>query len=340
MPGDQGGLLVLGQQAPRRARPVDLLRAQQWDIGQLVAIQRATQRAADAVGHRAVQRAIAVGTAHDGRWWLRLNGTEAEFDDRPRQLGRLAVRHRAQVVRRRVGDQRIPHALACRRGGVAVRGAEDGGQARHERAGDLGARPHVAPTVAELVRQPRNDLPVRKVLVENFDRRAVPVGVNITEHRFGGRVILLGGRPFRHGQLETDREVQLLRVSGGDAQPAPLAFEDFEPRCGGPQFRSVPDDDLVHRLGHIGCHERRRELGVRSQPKHQRIDDPLDGPGQRAAVVAAEHLDAGTDRPPRPVDDGPARLGDGERRRHWSSRAHLNRIGVGFGSQQDRSWVR
>jgi hypothetical protein len=178
------------------------------------------------------------------------------------------------------------------------------------------------------------------VLVEHLDRGAVPVGVNAAEHRFGGFAILLGGSTFRHRQLEADRKVQILRIPGGDAQPAPFTFEDLEPRCRGAQLGTMADDGVVHRLGHVGCDERRRVLGVGSQPQHQRVEDPLDGAPQRPAVIAAEHLHAGADRAPRPVDDRTARLGDGQCRRRWGSGAHLDSIGAEFAGEQPESWVR
>ena len=46
--------------------------------------------------------------------------------------------------------------------------------------------------------------------------------------------------------------------------------------------------------------------GFERNLQHQRVDDAFDGPCQRTAVVAAEHLDAGADGPPRLVDHRPA----------------------------------
>ena len=91
----------------------------------------------------------------------------------------------------------------------------------------------------------------------------------------------------------------------------------------------MTDDQVLHRRCCVGIDERRRVLGIRPQPQHQRVDDPLDGTAQRAAVVAAEHLYAGPDGAPRPVDDGPARLADGNRSRHLEARAHLHSIKLG-----------
>jgi hypothetical protein len=150
-PGDQRGLLVLSEKTPRSACPVHFLGAQHRDVGQLVAVHGAAQRGADAVNDRAVERAFTVGAADNGRRLLRLNGTEADFDNRPGQVRRVTVCLRTEVVRRGVGDKRPPNPLARHRGGMAVRGAEHCGQAGHEGARDFLARPHVAPTAAQQV---------------------------------------------------------------------------------------------------------------------------------------------------------------------------------------------
>ena len=75
--------------------------------------------------------------------------------------------------------------LPSSRGTVAVCEPEDGGEARKERTGDLRACPYVAPTVAELIGQPGDHLQIGHVLVEHFDRGAVPVTVDLEQHRLG-----------------------------------------------------------------------------------------------------------------------------------------------------------
>ena len=67
------------------------------------------------VGHAAVQRPLPVRPADfdgDSRRTLRLNRTEPEIDERPRQPGEVRMRGRAEVVGRRVGHQRRPHGAS------------------------------------------------------------------------------------------------------------------------------------------------------------------------------------------------------------------------------------
>src|SRR6478752_376007 len=101
---------------------------------------------------------------------------------------------------------------------------EHGREARQERPGNLGSGPHIAPALPELIGQPGNHRRIRHVLVEHLDRGAVAVTVDLNQHRLSGTVIPLGGCAFRDRQLETHREIQLLRVPGSDAKPTSLAL--------------------------------------------------------------------------------------------------------------------
>ncbi len=81
----------------------------------------------------------------------------------------------------------------------------------------------------------------------------------------------------------------------------------------------VRDDQVVHRRGGFRGHDGKRILRIRAQAQHQRVDDALDGATERAAVVAAEYLNAGTDCPPRLLDHRPpwvARYGPSDVGRH------------------------
>src|SRR5262249_8108320 len=156
--GDHRGLFVLGEQSPWGAGPVDLLRAQQRNVWQLVAVHRTAQRGAYPVDDRAVQGPIAGTSADDRRGALGFNGTQPEFDDRPRHVRRCQVCPRTEVVRGGVGDKGRPDTLPRNGRVVAVRRPENGCQTREKGAGDLGSRTDIAPAVVELRRKLRNDL--------------------------------------------------------------------------------------------------------------------------------------------------------------------------------------
>ena len=91
----------------------------------------------------------------------------------------------------------------------------------------------------------------------------------------------------------------------------------------------MADDQIVHRQRGVAVDEGRRILRVGPQPKYQWVENPLDGAPQRSAVVAAEHLDTWADGTPCAVDDGTARLGGADRRRHLEPRTHLSSIKLG-----------
>ena len=94
------------------------------------------------------------------------------------------MRLRAEVVRRRIGDQRRPHPLPSSRCIVAFGGPEYGAEARQKRPRDFRAGPYVAPALAELIGQSGDHLRVGHILVEHLDRGAIPVTVNLAKYRF------------------------------------------------------------------------------------------------------------------------------------------------------------
>ncbi len=204
-------------------------------------------------------------------------------------------------------------------------------------------RPHVAPAAVELIGQCGDGLWTCHVLVQHFDRGAVPPAVDVAEHCSHRLAILRHRCAFRHREFEAHWKVQLLGVSGANPLPTAFELERPEPCCGEAQLGAVVDDQVTHRCGGAGGYDRCRILWVRAQPQHQRVDDALDGPGQRAAIIAAEHLDAGADRPPCLVDHQPAwpaRCLTRQGSHHLRIRAHLHRIGALPKSRQPKSWVR
>ncbi len=271
---------------------------------------------------------------------LRRNRTQTHVDDRPGQLRRFDTGQCAEVVRGGVADHGRPDPLPGRRRAMSVGGAEHRGKLGQERARHRLACPHVSPTAFELTGQGGHDIRTGHVLMQHFDRGTVAALVNLAEQGGRGLAILRRRCAFGDRELKAHREVELLGVSGADPLPAALEFEDREPCCGAAQFGCAAHDQFVHcRSGLRGDH-RGRIQRVGPQPQHQRVDDALDGPGQRSAVVTAEHLDAGPDRPPRRLDHRPAwmacRHGGGQLR----IRTHQHRIGALPRYRQPKSWVR
>ena len=94
------------------------------------------------------------------------------------------VRHRPQVVRCRIGDQRLPHSLPGGRGAVWP-SAGPSTVVRPAMNGPVISAPPVHRTSCgrSWSDSPRSTCRRTRV-VERFDRGAVPVRVNIAEHRF------------------------------------------------------------------------------------------------------------------------------------------------------------
>ncbi|GAB4716680.1 hypothetical protein MOKP125_13530 [Mycobacterium avium subsp. hominissuis] len=109
---------------------------------------------------------------------------------------------------------------------------QHGGELGQKRAGVDGPGPHVAPAALQLIGQRGNDIGVAGVSVQNLDRGAVAIPVDVGEH--GGRrlVIVRRRRALGHRQFEADREVEFLRVAGADPLSASFQLERLEPCCG------------------------------------------------------------------------------------------------------------
>ncbi len=99
----------------------------------------------------------------------------------------------AEVVRRRVGDQRLPDPLPRRCGAVGVGGPST--VVSPDRNGRVISAPACTslPAGPKLIGQFLDDEAVGRVRVQHLDRGAVPVGVDIAQHRFGRAGIRLGG---------------------------------------------------------------------------------------------------------------------------------------------------
>ncbi len=218
--------------------------------------------------------------AHDRGWPLRLNGTQAELGDRPRQL-RLrrvcAFAPRLYGVASAISaDQTRCRAAAAR---VALGGPEHGGEARQERTGDLRCPARTSLQLrSELIGQPGDHLRIRHVLVEHLDRGAVAVTVDLAaappqRRRHPVARVRLSSPPARSTQGNTAparcpvvmRSRRRSRLSSSNHAAAARNWAPW------PTIRScIATAD-------VGVDERRRVLRVRPQPQHQRVDDPLDG---------------------------------------------------------------
>src|SRR5271156_644019 len=112
---------------------------------------------------------------------------------------------------------------------MAIGGSEHGAEIGQERTDRVfpgwggWAGPHVAPTAVELIGQHGDDSWSRHVLVQHLDAGTVPSLVDVAEHRSCHVAILRRRWAFRHRQLEADRKVQFLGVSG--TNPLSSTFE-------------------------------------------------------------------------------------------------------------------
>ena len=342
--GDQRCLLVLGEQSPRRAGPVDLLGAQQWDVGQFVTVEGAAQRRPHPVDDAAIQRPVAVRRRSSSAEAVAAQRNSA----RPRRSTMAGRRSRgapgAEVVRRRVGDERrpdpLPRGLArcgrrrCRGRWSARRGRDRRWRRRAARRASCArvGRDSLAITSSASTYRLSTSIAVRSRSSWTSRSTASAVARSSSLRRALG-----------DGQLETDREVQLLRVAGGDAQPAPLGLQNGEPRGRGTQLmRRGPTIRSRIAAAVSGVTTGAEYCGLARSRSTSGSRIRLTVPAQRAAVGTAEHLDAGADRPP---CRGRSPRGAVARRRPPStscgSRAHPLRIGtgavgpakVGFGSR-------
>lgn len=247
---------------------------------------------------------------------------------------------RTQVVWRGIADQCRPDPLARSNFTVAAGGAEHGGQTGEEWARDAAAGPHIAPASIPQFGKPGDHIRIFEVAVEYLDCRTVPAAVQVVQHLRRGQMIHFPRYSFGNSQFVTHWEIEFLRVTGGDAQAAPLGLQHHEPICRRPQLRTMRHDQSVHGRSHLGGQHRSREWRIATQSQDQRIENPFHGPTQWSAVVGAEHLHTVADCAPGPVDHGTAR----QRRAHrdgalggcrpYAHRDKDNRRG------QLESWVR